>query len=585
MAYHLISIGVSNYSNANYHNLSYTTDDAAEFSNLLRQNINLDLDVLLRDGEASLVEINTALSSDVLKNATSKDTFILFFSGHGGAALTGGDNYEAYLVPHDGNDDLDVSGISTSQVQQLLAELKHGTKIVLLDCCYSGGANAKSISTVRFKDINTIKAFQNQTFAEGTFVFTACKEDERAIETDDLKHGLFTYYLLEEMSKDREGDSLPLSDICHPVVESVVKAAEKHSHKQTPTLALNSKGSVTLPPLRKPKPIKPGLIKIPTSSQADETPVAPPEIEISDRKSKELLNETLVLVDNVRRSKLHALVFRSTLQKVTESLKEVYEQQPKQVRAREELDKFVTELEAQSYQLLVFSASVALTGDESALRIYCQNVSRILTWKNGKSGLVAALETPDVIMSAIVYIFTLIALYTEDYKPLNALLKTVCTDSQRDRTFRVVDAYQIHYADALGGNAMDIFKHMTGFIKNQKWLQELFGVGEKELEDMTMQANMLICVATTHLAELIYPSFGGYYPDRIAAYADLITNDERIQKELALLLGCKPEEVRFIFARIFKDFIEKVSKGFFWDSIGYKRFLKDGEDVKGYSDA
>lgn len=579
MAFHLISVGISKYARPNYLTLGYAADDAGDFSNLIRQNIPLELDILLRNSEASLVEINTALDSDILKNATKEDTFLLFFSGHGGAEMSDKGSYEAYLVPFDGNDDLDISGISASQIQNLVAGLKHGTKIILLDCCYSGGANAKSISNIQYKDMTTLKAFQNQTYAEGTFVFTACKEDERAIELADLKHGLFTYYLLEEMSKDRRDDTLPLSDLCHPVINKVIKAASQNKHTQTPTIKLNASGSVTLPSLKKPKPLKPGIIKVPTQEAGADKPLSPPEIEITDKKTKELINDTLKLIENAGSSKLSMLAFRSTLSKILDDLKKTYEELPKQASTQEELHGMVIELEAQSYQLMVVSACVALTGNEDVLRRYCQSIAQILNWKNGKSGLVAALETPDVIFVAIIYLVTMVSIYTDDYKPLNALLKNYYTDTQRDKLLRVVDAYHIHYADSLGGNAMTVFKHIIELMKKQKWLCELLGLAEEEVKNLVLQSNMLITVISTHLGNDVYPSFGSFYASRVSPLADMIANDAKTQEQMAQLLDCRPDEVCIIFARMFRVFIERMSRGFFWDSVNYNRFLKEGEEL------
>ena len=75
MAYHLINIGISAYSNP-ANNLDFPDADAGELSAIMRHSLGDELtyDVLLRDSEATQIGIRTALGADELKKASSNDT-------------------------------------------------------------------------------------------------------------------------------------------------------------------------------------------------------------------------------------------------------------------------------------------------------------------------------------------------------------------------------------------------------------------------------------------------------------------------------------------------------------------------------
>ena len=75
MAYHLISIGISNYANPQ-NNLDYPDNDAGELSAILRHSLGAELthDVLLRSNEASQISIRNALNASELKQADRSDT-------------------------------------------------------------------------------------------------------------------------------------------------------------------------------------------------------------------------------------------------------------------------------------------------------------------------------------------------------------------------------------------------------------------------------------------------------------------------------------------------------------------------------
>lgn len=577
MAYHLVSIGISAYSNP-ANNLDFPDADAGELSAIIRHSLGNELiyDALLRDSEATQIGIRTALEADELKNASPSDTLIVFYSGHG-ALVQNGSSAEAYLAPYDVSGNIGVSGISTSEIKTLLDDLKHGNKIVLLDCCYSGGANAKSISHIKHKDLTTIKAFQNQTYAEGTFVFTACKEDETAIEVPDLKHGLFTYQLIEELVKG-DGESVALSSLHDPVTKAVEVTAQKYSHKQTPTIQMNAKGSMSLPKLSKPPALKPELIKVPTVEGAKPPAVTSPHIIISDKKTQELVQASINLVEGASNTKLGQIAFRSTLGKILAVVKDAHNAQTTHVSTNEELAALVAKLEAKSFQLMITSAVVTVAGNEQTLKLFSEEAAEILIWKRGQGGQVAVIEIPDVIFLAVLYIVFVCSIYTDDYQPIGKLLNSHVYDPYRGRNGsyqKISQHYEIHYADALGGNAKTVIAHMVDLLTSQEWLLELLGIDKDKLTSLINQANLILCVVMSRDGERTYPGYNDFELSNVAPLVNRIRTDATTRANIGKhLLGVKQDEV----AQIFADEVAKLNQasgGHWWSYLRPESFTQD----------
>jgi uncharacterized caspase-like protein len=578
MAFHVISVGISKYS-ISANNLSYPDKDASQLSAILRHSLTsaITYDVLLRDSEATQIAIRLALNAEALKAGTQNDTLIIYYSGHGDVGKNGNNQNEAYLVPFDAAGDISVSGIATTEFQEWLNGLNHGTKIVLLDCCYSGGANhAKSISRIKHKDLGAIKAFQNQQYAQGTFIFTACKEDETAIEVDELEHGLFTYYLIEEITKDNGGSSVALSSVHDPVTNAVENAAKEYHHTQTPTIQMNAKGSISLPKLSKPPLLRPEIIRLPSTQAAERPPVVNlPQIEVSDKKVKEQLQISLRLIEDVSRNKLSQVTFRSTLSKILNSVRDVYKSQNNSVQTNDELAALLTNLEAQSFQLMLFSAALAIAGEERAIEIFTDEVAQILQWKRGRSGTVAAIETSDVIFLVVLYILFACSIYSDDYKATGRLLNIRIPDSYRGTFKKVIEHFEIHYADALGGNAKIVLSHMISLLQSQGWLIELLGIDEERLKNLVIQSNFCISVALSKADQRLYAGYNDYNLEILSPLISKIRFDGSTKRGIATeIFGSDPASL----PQLFSDEVAKINQGgggHWWHTLSPKSFVED----------
>ena len=178
---YLVAVGVSEYQNP-ANSLNFPAADAqsihdyftGEAGKLLYNRVETRL---LADGftRPSAANIKTALN--LFKQAKPKDTVILFLAGHG---VKEGINY--YFLPYDTDVDNLNSLIKWDILQNVLEE-SQGRRILLVDTCHSGGAyNSRLVKDSSDNNIVVISATDSESVAQ---------------EKRSLRHGVFTYALLE----------------------------------------------------------------------------------------------------------------------------------------------------------------------------------------------------------------------------------------------------------------------------------------------------------------------------------------------------------------------------------------------------
>jgi WD40 repeat protein len=207
-ALHILAVGINKYQNAAY-NLNYAKPDAEAFTDKLVQNgknifksVNR---VEIYDEEATRENIEKGFRS-IIARAKSEDVFLFYYAGHG--TLDEEHNDEYYLVPTDitklyGDPaQLTAKGISATQLRGFLTQVKSQKQIILMDACHSGGA-LKSLN-VRAAATDE-KAIVQLARSSGVVMIASSGTKQFATEFEELKHGVFTYALLEAL--DGKGDN------------------------------------------------------------------------------------------------------------------------------------------------------------------------------------------------------------------------------------------------------------------------------------------------------------------------------------------------------------------------------------------
>ncbi|HEY3406025.1 MAG TPA: caspase family protein [Ohtaekwangia sp.] len=205
---HILAVGINKYKNETY-NLNYAMPDAKAFVDKIQEhgkNIFKSVNIVpVYDEDATKEHIITGFRS-IINRAKPEDVFVFYYAGHG--TLDEENNDEYYLVPTDitklyGDPaQLTAKGISATELKNYLTQLKSQKQIILMDACHSGGA-LKTLN-VRAAAMDE-KAIVQLARSSGVVMIASSGTKQFATEFDELKHGVFTYALLEAL--DGRGDN------------------------------------------------------------------------------------------------------------------------------------------------------------------------------------------------------------------------------------------------------------------------------------------------------------------------------------------------------------------------------------------
>ncbi len=189
-----MSVGIGNY--AVLSPLDYSVNDAESFGELLKNKGFFDVIDITSDGSGTTPNKNNILSVlNEIKYKAEKGqikTFVFYFSGHG-SEISG----KQYLAPIEGNPDIIETLICLDEVFAILSDISKKAKVmVFLDSC-----------RIDDKQKNTKNYGYTTINSHGIAVSYASSQGKPSYEIDELKHGLYTHYLLKGLNG--EGDSEP----------------------------------------------------------------------------------------------------------------------------------------------------------------------------------------------------------------------------------------------------------------------------------------------------------------------------------------------------------------------------------------
>ncbi len=247
--------------------LRYPAADARSVADMLEKRSSFARDhiKLLVDEDATAANIRTALGTWLPQVAGRQDMVVIYFSGHGAPDLDPGvaeDGIRKYLIPYDARtDDLFGTAVPMDDLSASLLRLRSEQTVVLLDCCYSGTAasaaggapHARSFPRPGVSVEGRIKSGFVDSLAlsgRGRAVMTGCDPGERAFEYDDLKHGAFTYYLLQGLdgeAADPATGQVSVDGLYRYVYTQLRKGGTDNTRApQTPILATSVAGVLSL---------------------------------------------------------------------------------------------------------------------------------------------------------------------------------------------------------------------------------------------------------------------------------------------------------------------------------------------------
>lgn len=231
--------------------LSAAVRDADALHALFEDNLE-GVNIKLVDEAATRDRLAQALD-ELTRTSTTNDVVVITFSGHGT------DTHE--LVTYDA-DPLDFarSCMSLTELTERISAIDAKHLLVVLDCCFSGGAGAKVLRAAltprggRGGGLLSAEALLEQMAGTGRLILTASTADQPAYENPVMGHGLLTYHLLhallgpEGVIKDGR---VPIYGLLSYVTTQVIATASgTYAARQDPTLRGQIDGAITWPPFR-----------------------------------------------------------------------------------------------------------------------------------------------------------------------------------------------------------------------------------------------------------------------------------------------------------------------------------------------
>lgn len=164
-------------------------------------------------------------------NRPGKSDIYVFFAGHG---LASEDGKDMYLLPHDGSPRLlDRTALLRKELFADIAAANPRSVTVFLDTCYSGTTRGTE-SLIASRPI-AIRA-KEQGIPSGFTVMTAAGGEQTAKPLEEVKHGMFSYFLMKGMEggADANNDRQITAGELHTYVQQNV--IQQSSGSQTPEL-------------------------------------------------------------------------------------------------------------------------------------------------------------------------------------------------------------------------------------------------------------------------------------------------------------------------------------------------------------
>jgi hypothetical protein len=233
-----VVIGISRYKSIL--SLKYAANDAREFYRYLAEvnGVPKDHIWLLLDEEATLDNLKSILGTQLRRQAGKDDMVIIYLAGHGAtekdATSPDGDGLEKYILPYNANPkDLYASAMPMSEVARIFNRISSERLVFISDTCYSGASGGRTVPILGAR-ANVSGAFLDRiSQGKGRVIITASDANEVSVEKDDLKHGVFTYYLLEALRGQGDTDKdgvITVDEVYRYVSMKVPQATGQDQH-------------------------------------------------------------------------------------------------------------------------------------------------------------------------------------------------------------------------------------------------------------------------------------------------------------------------------------------------------------------
>lgn len=201
---------------------------------------------LLKDSDASLAALQGDLAY-AIKTLEAEELFIFYYAGHGFHGV-GGNRLSSYDTNR-----LNIAGTSLLMRDDLLEPLQASAcqqALIFVDACAENFKSVvKSRDVISNLDTDEVDEFLNENWYLG--VFLSCSPGEKSFPSADLKHGIWTHFLLEALNgrapdaltRDRWLTDIGLRDYLRKEVPRYITHETILKATQRPQAILNASGS------------------------------------------------------------------------------------------------------------------------------------------------------------------------------------------------------------------------------------------------------------------------------------------------------------------------------------------------------
>ena len=246
-------IGISRFTDGKVPPLRYTTADANAFAAELEDTTIGRFPAphvhVLTDQQATTRNIKEALNW-IARRAKPNDLVVIYVATHGTPRTLDSAGGANYLVTYDtaissaGQFDEDAMYATAYPMVELAdavaTRMRALRTAVILDTCYSGGS-VKALNALQGALPDkppSAEMLTRMSQGTGRIVLTASQADEESLESGELQHGYFTYYLLEAL-KSGKGVT-PLSQVFATAAQRVSQRVAAGGMRQHPVMSRSS---------------------------------------------------------------------------------------------------------------------------------------------------------------------------------------------------------------------------------------------------------------------------------------------------------------------------------------------------------
>jgi hypothetical protein len=250
----ILSIGIAEFEDPFWKALQYTTHDARNIHSFLMHQAAPSYDwgrLVVSGAEHGRSRMVTreallkAMKDLQMNNRSENDIVIVFLSTHGTIDYNRRGKLSPYIVTSDTNSkNIMGTGLLFNDFLEEFSKLKSKKRALILDYCHSG--TGKSVLTPEiFAELQRHKGNYFPEISDdsisGEYILAASGLQEKALEADEFKSGVYTHFLLEGFGKDLNGDGAVSLTEAHNFAR--LKTHEYTKGQQTPTQKVSIEGT------------------------------------------------------------------------------------------------------------------------------------------------------------------------------------------------------------------------------------------------------------------------------------------------------------------------------------------------------